>query len=487
MADLGQFFTKGIVAQYMVSLFDLPKYATIMDPCYGAGSFLKALTSNGFTNVTACEIDATLFNETKNRYPQFRLLNADFLQFDGIFDGIIMNPPYIRQEKIDELAEYGITKERLRSNPVFDGLPSTANMYMYFIMKAIDLLKDGGQLIVIFPCSWMNARTGHSFKNSMLAKCGLEKQIHIYGDVFEKEALVDVVILKMIKGRLNLATQEEYLEAKEGKLCSISSSKRQELQIFEYPFSELATIRRGMTTGCNEMYINPDLPCNALSCFKAILSSPKSITGYSTENARLDNLLFPTGEISSSEVLDYLKFWERKIIEDKKPKTLYQRIESDDKWYELREICGEGILFSYFVRNDMKFVLNKTGVLARDNFYVIKPKVDDLVLFALLNNYYTFYQLESNGKRYGAGLLKLQRYDLEKLKFPVYDYISDNDKKEMVRLSRKLLESSDSAVIGEITKLVSKYSAIKHEEITERYFFAKISRLEVNTGGNKCC
>lgn len=131
MADLGQFFTKGIVAQYMVSLFDLPKYATIMDPCYGAGSFLKALASDGFTNVTACEIDATLFNETKNRYPEFRLLNADFLQFDGIFDGIIMNPPYIRQEKIDELAEYGITKERLRSNPVFDGLPSTANMYMY--------------------------------------------------------------------------------------------------------------------------------------------------------------------------------------------------------------------------------------------------------------------------------------------------------------------------------------------------------------------
>ena len=65
----------------------------------------------------------------------------------------------------------------------------------------------------------------------------------------------------------------------------------------------------------------------------------------------------------------------------------------------------------------MKFVMNETSAFARDNFYVIKPKVDKWVLFALLNNYYTYYQLELSGKRYGAGLLKLQRYDIEELTF----------------------------------------------------------------------
>ena len=140
---------------------------------------------------------------------------------------------------------------------------------------------------------------------------------------------------------------------------------------------------------------------------------------------------------------------------------------------------GEGILFSYFVRNDMKFVMNETGVLARDNFYVIKPKVDKWVLFALLNNYYTYYQLELNGKKYGAGLLKLQRYDIEGLYFPDYEMISDSDKKEMVILSHKLLESADSAIIGEITKRISKYSRINYKEITERYVEIKSNRLEV--------
>ena len=192
MADLGQVFTKGNVARYMVSLFDLPKKAAIMDPCFGAGSFLDALIEYEYENVTACEMDTILFENTKEKYQQYKLINGDFLIYNAsnAYDGIVMNPPYIRQEKIDELEAYGITKERLRSNSIFSGLPSTANMYMYFIMKAIDLLKNGGQLIVIFPSSWMKAKSGIEFQKTMLSKCGIENQIHIHGDLKEKHWLM---------------------------------------------------------------------------------------------------------------------------------------------------------------------------------------------------------------------------------------------------------------------------------------------------------
>ena len=481
MADLGQVFTKGNVARYMVSLFDLPKQAAIMDPCYGAGSFLEALLEYEYRNVTACEIDTTLFEKTRNKYNQYKLINKNFLNYgvSNTYDGIVMNPPYIRQEKIDELEPYGIKKETLRSNSIFSGLPSTANMYMYFIMKAIDILKNGGQLIVIFPSSWMNARSGVEFQKTMLAKCGMEKQIHIHGDVFEREALVDVVILKLVKGETDLDTIEEYLESKNGELQSAPLRENKTFEEFHYPFSKLATIKRGLTTGCNKMYINPDLICEDGGCFKPIISSPKSIDGYTTINARLDRLFCPAEGAVSDEISSYLEYWKNKIIQEQKPKTLYMKVNSSDKWYEIREICGEGILFSYFVRNDMKFVMNETGVLVRDNFYVIKPKVDKWVLFALLNNYYTYYQLELSGKKYGAGLLKLQRYDIEGLCFPDYEMISDSDKKEMTILSHKLLESADVSVIGEITKLISKYSRINYKEITERYVATKSNRLEV--------
>ncbi len=481
MAELGQIFTKGNVARYMVSLFDLPKQAAIMDPCFGAGSFLDALMEYEYSNVTACEMDTVLFDETKNKYRQYQLINGDFLKHGvaDTYDGIVMNPPYIRHEKIDELEPYGITKEMLRSNPIFAGLPSTANMYMYFIMKAIDLLKDGGQLIVIFPSSWMNARSGANFQKKLLTKCGMDKEIHIHGEVFEREALVDVVILKLIKGKSGNKVCEEHLEARDGKLQTIQLKKEEKLEMFSYPFSALATIKRGLTTGCNEMYINPELNCEDGLCFKPIISSPKNIDGYTTYNARLDHLLFPVENAVSEEISEYLDFWKNKIMQEQKPKTLYLKVSNDDKWYELREVCGEGILFSYFVRNDMKFVMNETGVLARDNFYIIKPQVDKWLMFALLNNYYTYYQLELNGKKYGAGLLKLQRYDIEALTFPDYTKISDSDKAEMVCLSHKLVESADIAAICEITKLMSKYCDISYEDILERYSLAKSNRLEV--------
>ena len=82
MADLGQVFTKGNVARYMVSLFDLPKKAAIMDPCFGAGSFLDALIEYEYENVTACEMDTILFENTKD--PKRILEQLSFVNGEAI-------------------------------------------------------------------------------------------------------------------------------------------------------------------------------------------------------------------------------------------------------------------------------------------------------------------------------------------------------------------------------------------------------------------
>ena len=480
MANLGQVFTKENIARFMVSFFDLPKQASIMEPCFGTGVFLDALLAYGYKNVTACEIDTDLFKNTKKKYNQFKLVNIDFLKYGAsdTYDGVIMNPPYIRQEKIDEMMTYGITKKNIRTDPLFSDLPSTANMYMYFIVKAIDLLKINGQLIVIFPSSWMNAKNGVKFHQMLLASCGLEKQIHIYGDVFERKALVDVVILKLIKGNIHTSSTEEYLEAKNGELIKVSRKEKNVFEEFSYPFSKLATIRRGLTTGFNKMYINPDLQDEDSKYIKPILSSPKDINGYSTINARLDRLFYPgIGSLSRKESI-YLDYWKAQIIQNKTPKTLYEKIKKGVSWYKLPECSGYGILFSYFVRNKMRFIMNESDILARDNFYIITPKIDIWVMFALLNNHYTYYQLELKGKKYGAGILKLQRYDMEELQFPNYEMISESDKEELAMQSHKLVETADISIVEKITKLISKYSETDFKSIMNLWATAKSNRLE---------
>lgn len=483
--DLGQVFTGEVVAEYMASLFSCRKDSRILEPCFGGGAFLKACKKNGYVNVDGCEIDVDLFNMTRQQYPDYRLFCEDFLSYapEYKYDGIIMNPPYVRQEKIDDLEELGITKEFLRKNPIFDGLPSTANLYMYFLLKAIDLLSDGGELVVIFPSSWMKARSGTNFNKLLYANTVLIKEVYVNGDVFEKNALVDVVILKLVKS-INLYGIPEavYMELQDGKLIKKYTQLNEMKLTLDKPFSTYSNVRRGLTTGWNTMFINPNVSADAKQRFiRKIISTPKAVNGYNTDTASTDELLMISpGELLDVEMLQYIKGFEEQLSKEKKPKTLYEKTKQSKEWYTLNAIDSDGILFSYFVRNDMKFVMNTANTIARDNFYIIYPRINKYLMFALLNNYYTYFQLETIGKKYGAGLLKLQRYDIENLKFIDVDELEPDDMARLIALAKDLVENSNADNVKKITEILANYTGLDYVSITRAYEEIKKKRLEAS-------
>ncbi|MDD3403641.1 MAG: N-6 DNA methylase [Hespellia sp.] len=480
--DLGQVFTNRNVAKYMVSMFELEKNALILDPCFGAGAFLTASMLQGFTNVEGYEIDKELYKIVKMKFPKLNLYNNDFLEAPNTkkYDGIIMNPPYIRQEKINDLKILGITKTKLRKNKIYEQLPSTANMYMYFIFKALDLLKDDGELVVIFPSSWMDARSGKIFQKALNSCATIIKQVHISGEVFEKSALVEVVILKLKKTSVRCKSEIVFLQTRDDSMCEVIKMADYEDLEFEIPFSKYASVRRGLTTGYNAMYINPIFKKeDSKKYLVSIISSPKSIVGYGTKGADVDNLLYiQDSENIPSEVKKHIKKWEKVIRNTKTPKTLYKRMQKNDNWYKINLVDGKGIVFSYFVRNDMKFIMNNLGCLIRDNFYIIIPRVDEYLMMALLNNYFTYYQLEKSGKKYGAGLLKLQRYDIEALKFPDIRLFSSDDKVELVNFAKDLVDTGNKDNIIKITEIMAKYSGESLEMIKNMYEKIRKFRLE---------
>lgn len=479
--DLGQVFTRSSVAEYMTSLFSVEKESKILDPCFGEGAFLSALTNGGWRNIYGYEIDSTLFEKCKNKYQKYTLKNEDFLssKHDNQYDGIIMNPPYVRHEKINELSHLGVNKETLSANSIFSYLPMTANLYMYFIIKAVSVLKENGELIVIFPGSWLLAKNGDRFGETLYKSCVVDRQIHISGNVFEKNALVDVIILKLRK------TQEEQkliipecVKLKNDTFVPIVRENKFLHISFTKSFKDIGSIRRGLTTGCNSMFINPVINCDE-KYTKNIISSPKQVNGYTTAGSKYDKLLVVSHDDFNEPSIDnYFGSWQDKILKEKKPKTLVNKIIKGDEWYRLNLFECDGIIFSYFVRNDMKFVFNRSGNIVRDNFYIIYPIIDEFICFALLNNYYTFYQLECFGKKYGAGLLKLQRYDLENLQIPNFCDFSEEDAYILRDLSKKLINNGTKKIISEITKVLSQYSDIGFEEISNEYEKLVTNRLE---------
>lgn len=479
---MGQVFTTRDVADYMTSMFTLPAGASILDPCFGKGVFINSLIARGNYRVFGIEIDEVLYRGVKKDLGNAgTIINGDFLSyaFETKFDGIVMNPPYIRHEKINNLIMIGISKGKLAEYDEYTCLPKTANMYMYFIVKAIDILKPNGELIVIFPGTWLKARGGAGLRRIIEERCTTISQTTVKEKAFEKNALVEVVILKLRK-----KSDMEILQSEPSHLAQqchdyTDTSKLMFKSDIKY-LDEYSDIRRGISTGCNRMFVNPKVDINKCGkLIKPMLSSPKNLSMYSTISAKIDNLLVIEKEsILNDEILEYLSTWKQKILREHSPKTLYSRIlEKDDKWFCLRVPESRGILFAYIIRDSISFLINNIDTIARDNFYIIKPRIDKYLLFALLNNYYTFYQLEERGKRYGAGLLKIQKYDLEEIWLPDINSVTVDDRNRLIEISKKALTGRKGTYIEDFSEVVSKYAQYDLSTMLEMYKGKKSERL----------
>ncbi|WP_301677488.1 Eco57I restriction-modification methylase domain-containing protein [Methanoculleus methanifontis] len=92
----------------------------------------------------------------KNRAKPFFLwklyFSEVFLRQNPGFDVVIANPPYVRQESIREQKAY--FKEHYC---VYQG---TADLYVYFVERGVNLLAAGGVFTYILPNKWMRANYG---------------------------------------------------------------------------------------------------------------------------------------------------------------------------------------------------------------------------------------------------------------------------------------------------------------------------------------
>lgn len=475
--NLGQVYTKREVADLMVGLLDLPSKSRVLDPCFGGGVFVNSLYDNTDFQIDAIEIDSNSFNSfEKEDKSRLKLSCSNFFDHNEHgYDGIIMNPPYVRQEEIDLMKDIGVSKSKLRSACSAFNVPQKSNLYVYFILHAITLLKTGGELVVIFPYAWKKS-TIAPFLETVFSSLGyIQKDITVIGNPFDGVPLVDVCILKFVKGH----TGETIKLSFDANTSSLKNETSPDINIepteFTVPLKSLCRIRRGLTTFHNAMFINPPLTLSDYFC--PIVSSPKDITGLTTKEASTDNLLLlPNSDILQEEATTYIELYKRQILKDKRPSTLYNKILTEKYWYSL--VCQKpaDIIFPYIIRNQPCFILNDGRHVARDNFYLLYNAQNSVMLIALLNNYYVYSQLELKGKNYGNGLLKIQKYDVDSLQVVNPSCIDDNTKSLLVTLAERLLKKPSSDIIAQITKELEPY--YNNHNISEIYFRLKGKRLK---------
>lgn len=189
---LGQYFTPRHVADFMVQLLATRTDGKILEPSSGAGVFVAALDAAGYSDITAVEIDREIVDYTCQA-----LHIASFVSWtpNDRFDAIIGNPPYIRWKNLGE----GQRAEIQRSPYWGELLNSLSDYLMVFIVKAVDLLRPGGELIFITPSFWFHTQHSQAVRDHLMKNGSFSNIIH-FGEarVFDGVSSA-IVIFRYVK------------------------------------------------------------------------------------------------------------------------------------------------------------------------------------------------------------------------------------------------------------------------------------------------
>ncbi len=112
---------------------------------------------------------------------------------EGGFDVVIGNPPYVRQESLAELKDY------MQSH--YKSYQSTADLYVYFMEKAIRLLRTGGYFSFIVSSSFLKTTYAAQLREFMMQNAAVLRIVDFGGlslFVKAKDVYVSIPVLRKI-------------------------------------------------------------------------------------------------------------------------------------------------------------------------------------------------------------------------------------------------------------------------------------------------
>ena len=474
----GQYMTPELISKFMVDLITHENTGRCLEPSCGDGSFLRALRDKGYNNVDSYEIDPTIINK------EFQTFNESFLGAStaGLYDVVVGNPPYIRWKHLEEPLKKELSINKLW-NTYCDSL---CDYSLAFILKAVESLKENGELIFITPDYWFTTSHANRARNYLLENGSITDVYHFNETPIFNGVKVSLIIFRYVKGvkvdKVNVYKHNSTRKMTENDLQNIPSNKikqftkgnrwllipddvserlrRFELSCAGRTLSECVQVMNGMVSGCDKAFqIRPtseytDKECNSIiNVIKA-----KNLNGYDFKESTSYFLI--NDRITEDEFnKDYPHFKEH-LTEYKD--TLKNRYDygKDLKYWEW------AFLRNYDNFNALKeliFVPCKDRVTKRTRFrFTYVPEgyypVQDVValyyfglenpfyVIAFLNSKYVFDWLCNNGIRKGD----IVEFSEKPLLSVPYRVINKKDKTE-VELHNRIVALVHRYMVGDNT------------------------------------
>lgn len=513
---LGQVFTPPILAEFMSSLIKtrVKERSSILDPCIGPNTFFNHFQEIAVEHdLTGIEVDSSLISQQVKDFffqTENELIEGNFfkLPLHRKYDFIIQNPPYVRQELM-------IEGDNAKSNAILpianmhNIIPSKSNLYVYFLLKSILHLKEGGRLVAVIYDSWLYSSFGKFLKKMFLELGELEAIYHFKHNAFPDAevgaTVVDFKRFKTISSRkqiryYSLSSLKDIHNYKKAILHEPTNIRKKQFLSWNFnglsvvnfesdffvPLNSITNqpIQRGISSLANKYFIHSK---KIYPESRPFIKDINKLKGY-TVNGELSYFLSVNGTISK-KTKAYLNTIKKEILsDDQNYKALKRKIKTSSEWFKIKIKKPGNFVFNYYLRNNIDFIHNPKLEFASDNFYILNIPDEPKLLLSILNSNISRLSVLRHSRSQGNGLRKIQLYEFKTVSIPNYKCFSRNAISELIKLGEKLqriqrYSQEPNSIINEIDNVIIKeYNNTTGEDISLTEIHNELNELIKPTG-----
>ena len=436
-SNLGQVWTPDTIAEYMAKkLFanlDGSRVNKILDPACGPATFSKALLAEKHRNFSLVSFDIdsrfTHYTNEINSLSDFnyRIVNQDYLLNDSLinsFDGVIVNPPYIRHEELENKDRYTKYLEMMYG----EKLDKRSNVFAYFLLKGvIDLKPNGVMCAIVYD----------ALRETLYGKKTL-KLIDKYAEIISIEHFETPFSDAIVDANILLLRKRTKPKLDNSNKINIDNSGF-------VPLNELLEIKRGISFIQRSIFI-ADKKDKFYNLSSPLFVKQGTLKGYLVKADKRAYLFESYNDVSED-----LLFWleERAESSNKKGKKLTNKS------------VTELIIFNYYIRNNPRHLWNADKIDVSDNFYSSKTKNDfpSEVAWLLLNSDLYLREIVSSGRSQGSGLIKLQLFEYKGALVPDWRFLTKYQVEYISKIANDLLINNaiKENVTNAANEIIGKY------------------------------
>lgn len=448
----------------------------------------------------------------------YRLHFNDVFAHKGGFDVVVANPPYVRGDKLgDQKDEFKATDIY---KPVYSG---TADLYVYFYVRALDLLKKRGNMAFITSNKFIRAKYGTGLRAYLAEHANMREMID-FGElpVFKEAATFPYILLaeKDKPRKKTLFTQVQAwgefdsvrgLVEENGEILPETAINRDDWTLTDHATAKLLNklsqagtplgeyvngqIYMGLKTGFNAAFV-----IDAAKRDELIAQDPKSaeiIKPYAVGDdvrkwqIHQDKWLIVTQIGVDIErypaIFAHLSQWQDK---------LEVRYDKGNHWWELRacayyEAFEKPKIVYPDIAKELRFSFDTQQTYFGNTVYMLA--VDDLYLAGILNSNLLWYYVKANfavlGDPNAGGRFRFFTQSVEQIPIP---NVPDDLRGKIANLAQQCLDAAKNnpdklpALEAELNQLVYQAYGLDADDIAviEGYLAGKqaVAPLDMDEG-----